>query len=221
MREQTMMGAMRWMAVVAIVTGAAFGTCGCNSGAIDSSWKVKEPMPSGLGRLVLDARRDRDRKAFNYGYVLYPIGIGASDPGFSVLTEPNVTKDYDPTTGLPPKGIPPIFYLKPGHYGIDIFGMGACFRGTDIVIREGEENVYRASMDPGGSVGGIVLGPATGTPLPGVIVWRPLDRGYGTDGKDWDPKHSYEGSRICKTTADGRYFIPDLPPGENTIVYYA
>lgn len=214
----------RGMIVGALVAASMIGAAGCTggrSGHIDKDWVVQEPMPDGLGRLILDARRDGDKYAYGYGYVIFPMDLNPSDAGYKVIMEPNVGT-WDRRTGEQrPRGIPPVFYLKPGRYAVDIFGVGACFRGRDLVVKSGEELVYRASMDPGGSIEGVVLGPASGEPIPGVIVWRPLDRGYGQDSKDWDPKNSYEASRICKTTEKGYYYIPDLPPGEHTIVYYA
>lgn len=219
-----MSGMLRRAMVACVAAGAGIAAAGCNGGGsdhIDDRWVVREPMPKDMGRLVLDARRDGDKFAYGYGYVLIPLDLSPSDPDYKVLMEPNAGT-WDRRSGEDrPRGIPPVFYLRPGRYGVDIFGVGACFRGRDIVVRAGEETVYRASMDPGGSIEGVVLGPATGTPVPGIIVWRPLDRGYGQDAKDWDPKTSYEASRICRTTEEGYYYIPDLPPGENVIIYYA
>jgi hypothetical protein len=213
---------MKRMAVLAVVLAAAvLGVAGCTgkSTTIDSHWICQEPMPEGgVGRLILDARRDGDKLAYGFGYVLFPLDRGPGNPDYKVLMEPNVGQWYSGESR--PHGIPLVFYLKPGKYGIDIFGTGACYRGRDIVVTEGDETVYRARMDPGGSLEGVILGPASGSPLPGVIVWRPLDRGYGADSKDWDAKNSYEGSRVCKTSEEGYFYIPDLPPGEHVIVIY-
>ncbi|KAF0241403.1 MAG: hypothetical protein FD180_4447 [Planctomycetota bacterium] len=211
---------MRWTVVAIVILASAFCAAGCNGpGSIDSRWICQEPMLPGSGRLILDARRDGDKLAYGFGYVLFPMDCGPSSPDYKVLMEPHVGRWY---AGQPrPEGIPLVFYLKPGRYGIDVFGTGACFRGRDIVVKGGEEVIYRANMEPGGSIEGVILGPATGNPLPGVIVWRPLDRGYGTDSKEWDPKNSYEASRICKTSDEGYFYIPDLPPGEHLIVIYA
>ena len=163
-----------------------------------------------FGILEVDARRDGDKKAFHYSFVIYPIDRTNTDPEFVVTSEPTVEWDQ----------VPLRYSLPPGRYGLDIFAYGACYRGKDIVVETGRTTQYRCQLEPGGAIEGIVVGPSSGKPLPGVLVFRPLDRGYGLDSDNWDPKKSTEASQVCRTTEEGYYRLENLPPGEHTIVYY-
>lgn len=212
---------MRGVAVALVAATAALSMAGCKSNPNSGPTNI----PAGLGCLVLDIRRDGGKYSFNYGYVVYRVDVPSSDPEYVVMTEPNigspilnpVTKRYDP-----PEKWPPTMFLKPGRYAVETFGIGACSHSKDVEVKEGETINFRTDMEPGGSVKGMVLGASSGNPLPGVLVWRPLDRGYGTDSKNWEPQTSYTGvaSRVVKTDDHGRFYIPNLPPGKNLLVMY-
>jgi hypothetical protein len=179
--------------------------------AAGCSGPEKKPpeIPKGLGQLVLDVRRDGGKFAFGYSYVLRPAaGGGAGQDGPYV--NPYVQREQ----------VPPAFQLSPGRYAVDVFGVGACARAEDIEVVEGKQTLYKLNMEPGGSVEGIVLGPASGEPLAGVQVWRPLDRGYGQSTNDWKPMESVENARAVKTNDNGFFVLPNLPPGEHVIVFF-
>jgi hypothetical protein len=178
------------------------------AGCTDSEKQPPE-IPKGLGQLVLDVRRDGGKFAFGYSYVLRPVA-GGGEVQDGPYVNPYVKKEQ----------VPPAFQLAPGRYAIDVFGIGACARAEDIEVVEGKQTVYKLNMDPGGSVEGIVLGPASGEPLAGVLVWRPLDRGYGQAVHDWKPKDSVENARSVKTNDNGFFVLPNLPPGEHVIIIY-
>lgn len=212
----TAIGRARTLGILAaLVTVLAAGCKG-------NGQKTSKDIPKGFGRLEVDVRRDGGKHAIRYTYVVYPIDRGSEDPGFTIVLEPlkDFPNPYDPNDPANLTANVVVANLPPGTYAIDVFGVGACGRLRDLVVKEDEMTTARLDLEPGGAISGTVIGEASGEPLPGVLVFRPLDRGYGSDPKEWDPKTATEGSRVCRTGENGDYYIPNLPPGEHLVVYY-
>ncbi|MBI2923964.1 MAG: hypothetical protein HYY18_23130 [Planctomycetes bacterium] len=202
-------------AVAALVSVLAAGCSG--NGA-----KGSKDIPKGFGRLEVDVRRDGGKHAIRFSYVIYPTDRTSEDPKFTIVLEPlkDFPNPYDANDPANRTANVIVANLPPGTYGLDVFGVGACGRVRDLVVKEGDMTAARLNLEPGGAVSGTVLGEASGEPLPGVLVFRPLDRGYGSDPKEWDPKTATEGSRVSRTGDTGSYYIPNLPAGEHLLVFY-
>ncbi|NUN48933.1 MAG: carboxypeptidase regulatory-like domain-containing protein [Candidatus Brocadiae bacterium] len=201
-------------------TGIALLVAALCAGCTASSPSNGGTSRTASGTLRVDVRRDGNKRAIKYSYVVYSIGRDPGDVNFRVVAEPSAAM---PPEGIPPEQWGPIneqtWDLPPGRYGVDIFATEASFRSRDLIVREGETTVFRADLTPGGSIAGLVVGPS-GDPMPGVLVFRPLDRGYGQSNENWNPKQSTEASRVVRTGSSGKYYLPFLPPGEHLIIYY-